>query len=49
MSNIRFYKGEENGTIIEKGNKDSIFAEQYTKAFKLIKDILSHPSEDTPI
>lgn len=48
MSNIRFFKGEENGIVIEKdGNKDSIFAEQYTKAFKLIKDLLSHPSENT--
>ena len=41
MSNIRFFKGEENGTIIENdGYEYSIFTEQYTKAFKLITDLL---------
>lgn len=49
MSNIRFFKGEENGTIIENdGYEYSIFTEQYTKAFKLITDLLNHPSENTP-
>lgn len=49
MSNIRFFKGEENGTIIENdGYEFSIFTEQYTKAFKLITDLLNHPSENTP-
>lgn len=49
MPNIRFFKGEENGTIIENDDHEySIFSEQYIKAFKLITDLLNHPSENTP-
>lgn len=41
MDTIKFYIGEENGVVVEKNNfTESIFAEQYKQAIKVIGSML---------
>ena len=43
---LRFYQGDENGVVIEKGNYDtSIFRNQYAQALKLINELASRKDE----
>lgn len=49
MLAINFYKGEENGIVVEKDNMDvSIFSEQYQKANLLLADLLKNAKDDIP-
>ena len=44
---LRFYRGDENGVVIEKGKYDtSIFRNQYAQALKLINELASRKDED---
>lgn len=44
---LRFYRGDENGVVIEKGEYDiSIFRNQYAQALKLINELASRKDED---
>ena len=44
---LRFYRGDENGVVIEKGKYDtSIFRNQYAQALKLINELASRKDKD---
>lgn len=44
---LRFYRGDENGLVIEKGKYDtSIFRNQYAQALKLINELASRKDKD---
>lgn len=44
---LRFYRGDENGVVIEKGKYDtSIFRNQYAQALKLINELASRKDEN---
>ena len=44
---LRFYRGDENGVVIEKGEYDSsIFRNQYAQALKLINELASRKDEN---
>lgn len=46
---FRFYKGEENIVVVEKGNyEESLFREQYVQALKQVVDHVVHPKDDVP-
>lgn len=48
MENIKFYKGEETGEVIEtKGYGSSIFADNYKQAFGLLQDIVCSGSSNS--
>ncbi len=47
MVPLRFYRGDENGVVIEKGMYDtSIFRNQYAQALKLINELASRQNEN---
>lgn len=49
MDTIKFYIGEENGVVVEKNNfTESIFAEQYKQAIKVIGGMLDQPKNENP-
>lgn len=49
MDTIKFYIGEENGVVVEKNNfTESIFAEQYKQAIKVIGSMLDQPKNENP-
>lgn len=49
MNSIKFYKGEENGLVVETDNMvESIFVEQYIQAFKQIDKLLCIETADIP-
>lgn len=46
---FRYYKGEENIVVVEKGNyEESLFREQYLQALKQVTDHVAHPKDDVP-
>lgn len=48
MENVKFYKGEETGEVIEtKGYKDSIFSDNYKQAFGLLYEIVGSGSNNS--
>lgn len=46
---FRYYKGEENIVVVEKGNyEESLFREQYIQALKQVTDHVEHPKDNVP-
>lgn len=49
MKTIKFYRGEENGIVVEHDNyEDSIFRDQYVKALLTVNRVLAQPSDREP-